>query len=403
MKHESANTRPSGKRRTVWPFILLGLLGLTATNVCLALDFGPDFSHDQTGFALDSRHATVRCEGCHVQAIFAGTPRRCDQCHSNTGLIRASAASSQHIRVTGDCEYCHQPNSWLSITRVDHFAVLGSCQSCHNGVTATGKNPTHIESGNVCDDCHRTFTWTGAVFDHANVSANCSSCHNGVVASGKNPTHILSTNNCEYCHNRFNWSPVLRVDHAAVLGSCFSCHNGVTTTGKNPGHIPSSNVCDDCHRTVTWTGAVFNHANVSANCSSCHNGIQAIGKGSQHPASGNDCELCHSTFAWLPAGFEHQSPAFPGEHRRNLDCTDCHVGNTPVVAWSNSAYQPDCAGCHAGDFESGPHKKHENPDVSYSISELRDCSGACHVYTDSSLTTIKEIRNSEHRVSDGDF
>jgi hypothetical protein len=357
MKHDATITRLPGKRSKVWPFILLGLLGLTAANNCLALDFGPDFSHDQTGFALDSRHATVRCEGCHVEAIFAGTPRRCDQCHTNTGLISASDASSQHIRVTGDCEYCHQPSSWLSVTRVDHFAVLGSCQSCHNGVFATGKNPGHIQSGNVCDDCHRTFTWTGAVFDHANVSANCSSCHNGVVASGKNPTHILSTNDCEDCHNRFNWSPVLRVDHAAVFGGCFSCHNGV----------------------------------------------QARGKESQHPASGNDCELCHSTFAWRPAGFEHQSPAFPGEHRRNLDCIDCHVGNTPVVAWSNSAYQPDCAGCHAGDFESGPHKKHENPDVSYSISELRDCSGACHVYTDSSLTTIKEIRNGEHRVSDGDF
>jgi hypothetical protein len=337
--------------------LLLALLCLAAVKTGLALDVGEDFSHDQTGFALDFRHAALRCESCHVQAVFAGTPRRCDQCHSRTGPVRASAASSRHIRVTGDCEYCHQSSSWLSVTRVDHFAVVGSCQSCHDGITAGGKNPGHIQSSNVCDDCHRTYSWTDAVFDHANVSGNCVGCHNGAIASGKNPGHILSGNDCEDCHNSFHWSPALRVDHAAVFGNCFSCHNGVQATGKEPGH----------------------------------------------PASGNDCELCHGTMAWLPAGFEHQSPAFPGEHRRNLACGDCHVGNSSAVAWSNAAYQPDCAGCHAGDFKQDPHKKHENPDAFYSVSELRDCSGSCHVYSDPSLTAIKEIRNGEHRVSDGDF
>ena len=50
-----------------------------------------------------------------------------------------------------------------------------------------------------------------------------------------------------------------------------------------------------------------------------------------------------------------------------------------------------------------PHKKFENPDTKYNVSELRDCSGACHIYTDSSLTTIEKTRNSEHRVSDSEF
>jgi hypothetical protein len=357
MKNQTVISGLPGKRMSHWPVLLLGLLGLALAGTCPALDSGTDFNHDQTGYALDFKHATVRCESCHVQAIFAGTPRRCDQCHSTTGLIRASAAPSRHIRVTGDCDYCHQPNSWLSVTRVDHFAVAGSCQSCHDGVTASGKNSGHIQSSNVCDDCHRSFSWKGAVFDHSNVSGNCSSCHNGVIADGKNPSHIQSTNGCGDCHNTYGWTPVLRVDHGAVLGSCFNCHNGIEASGKN----------------------------------------------SQHVASGNDCELCHNSIAWLPAGFVHQSPGFPGEHRSKLDCTDCHVGTSQAVAWTNAAYQPDCAGCHAGSFESGPHKKYQNPDVSYSVSELRDCSGACHIYTDSSLTTIKEIRNGEHRVSDGNF
>ena len=40
----------------------------------------------------------------------------------------------------------------------------------------------------------------------------------------------------------------------------------------------------------------------------------------------------------------------------------------------------------------------------YTVSELRDCTGSCHVYTDSSMTTIKENRpGPEHRISAGDF
>ncbi len=34
------------------------------------------------------------------------------------------------------------------------------------------------------------------------------------------------------------------------------------------------------------------------------------------------------------------------------------------------------------------------------MSELRNCSGACHIYTDSTLTTIKERRSGpEHRIT----
>jgi hypothetical protein len=74
------------------------------------------------------------------------------------------------------------------------------------------------------------------------------------------------------------------------------------------------------------------------------------------------------------------------------------------VTWTAPAYQPDCAGCHANDFRSGPHTKHENPDTPYTVGELADCTGACHTYTDSSLTTIKDFEpGPEHRVNQGDW
>jgi predicted CXXCH cytochrome family protein len=241
---------------------------------------------------------------------------------------------------------------------VDHTQVIGACASCHDGVTAIGKNPTHITSGNNCDDCHSTVGWVPANFDHVNITGNCASCHNGTDAIGKNPTHVQTTNVCEDCHTTNVFAPVFTVDHTQVLGSCTSCHNGVAATGQNQNHFSTA--------------------------------IQ--------------CDICHTTNAWTPADYRHNLSYEPQDHRDNLSCTDCHQSNTEQVNYRNAAFGPDCAGCHANDYKSGPHKKHENPDVRYTVSELRDCSGACHVYTNSTLTTIKKRRNGpEHRVSSGGF
>ena len=42
--------------------------------------------------------------------------------------------------------------------------------------------------------------------------------------------------------------------------------------------------------------------------------------------------------------------------------------------------------------------------MNYTVSELRDCTGACHVYTDATMTTIQRSRpGPEHRVNGGEF
>ncbi|MCU7944768.1 MAG: hypothetical protein KZQ87_19035, partial [Candidatus Thiodiazotropha sp. (ex Cardiolucina cf. quadrata)] len=97
----------------------------------------------------------------------------------------------------------------------------------------------------------------------------------------------------------------------------------------------------------------------------------------------------------------HISGNYPGDHRQNLGCNRCHTSNSESVPWPFAAYAPDCAGCHANEYRTGPHDKYG--DVKYNVSELRDCAGACHEYTDSSMTTIRRRRSGEHRVSDGEF
>jgi hypothetical protein len=99
----------------------------------------------------------------------------------------------------------------------------------------------------------------------------------------------------------------------------------------------------------------------------------------------------------------HQSPAYPAGHRQSLDCADCHTGNNELNTWRFPAYQPDCAGCHANDYESDEHKKTDQGNLLYNVGELRDCTGSCHVYSDPSLTTISDFKTGQHRVSDPAF
>ncbi len=243
-----------------------------------------------------------------------------------------------------------------------------------------------------------------ARFDHSNVSGNCVQCHNGVDAQGKPARHITSNDQCDDCHTTNAWVPAV-FDHSAVApGTCTSCHDGVTAIGKNRDHVPTMAQCDLCHSTLAWIPATFDHSTVTGSCSSCHDGRTATGTPAGHFQSAEECDYCHTADAWQPVLFVHTSPNYPGDHRRNLDCTDCHGSNSDTVSWPAPAYQPDCAGCHANDFRSGSHRKTQSPSMNYTVSELRDCSGACHVYADSSLTTISRARpGPQHRVSDGSF
>ena len=129
----------------------------------------------------------------------------------------------------------------------------------------------------------------------------------------------------------------------------------------------------------------------------------ATGKAASHFVTSLGCEECHSPAAWRPVSFDHSSSLYPGDHSGNLACRRCHAGNTQAVTWSSPSYQPDCAGCHASDYERDEHKKVESPRLLYSVSELRDCTGACHTYTDTTFTTIRRSRTGEHRVNRGDF
>jgi predicted CXXCH cytochrome family protein len=283
-------------------------------------------------------------------ATVAGTA--CTSCHNG-----ASGKPASHLATSDACLSCHSTFAWLPVTRVDHTQVIGLCATCHNGQVALGKPSRHIATRAACDACHTTTAWIPARFDHAAVGPHtCTTCHNAVRAIGMPRTHVPTTQQCDTCHGTLGWTPV-KIDHTALTATCASCHNNLSATGVSPGHLLTHRGCDSCHSYPDWS-------------------------------------ILH---------FRHASAAYPGAHRAALACASCHTTNTDSIAWRSAADAGTCAGCHARDFKPAAHPKTARG-LFYSAHELANCSGACHVYTDTTQSTItRSLPGPHHRVTDATF
>ncbi len=399
--------------------------------------------------------ATIACEQCHLATVFttfAGTVMKhaavramtCMSCHeigmkwkTNTGVrlwvrdsaghhagqdcggsgchssrdkfarrAAASSATGQKAGITSAAKPAFSGAAGLvGAAGFNHQRVMGaSCISCHGQASGMGKPPTHIHSSDRCESCHMTIAWSPVTrVDHLQLNGTCVSCHDGSAARGKSRDHIASGANCEACHTSNAWSPA-RFDHAAMpAGTCRSCHDSVHATGKPANHVPTSAQCDACHGTLGWKPALLDHSKLSSSCVSCHDNNIALGMPGNHMNTQRDCATCHSYPDWTPLHFVHTAAAWPGQHKAALECSTCHTSNTEQIPWASPADAGNCAGCHARNFRADRHPK-TSAGASYTASELRDCSGACHVYTDATLAHVaKAIPGPYHRVADSAF
>ena len=286
-----------------------------------------------------------------------------------------------------------------------HASIGGTaCVSCHNAASGSDKPAGHIASKNACQNCHTTLAWLPvARVDHTQVLGDCASCHNGIVAAGKSSSHLPTTAACAKCHTTNAWTPA-RFDHAAVAPhTCTTCHNAVRAIGMPRTHIPTTQQCDTCHGTLAWHPAKVDHRMLTASCASCHNNVAAVGVPPNHLNTRVDCASCHSYPDWEALHFRHVSAAYPGEHRAALECTSCHTSNTDKVPYSSPAEAGTCAACHAKDFKPAAHPKTAKG-ATYTAHELANCSGACHVYSDTTQSTItRNLRGPHHRITDATF
>jgi hypothetical protein len=337
---------------------------------------------------------TQECDACHatsawVPAVVDHTPiiNNCISCHDGA---TASGKSPTHINSSDACELCHEksPATWTPVTpaAVDHTQVTGTCVSCHDGVVASGKGSSHINSSNQCDACHAPgpTPWipvSPAAVDHAQVVGSCISCHDGSIASGKGLNHINSTDSCEACHGvpPETWAPLppSATDHAQVIGTCESCHDGAVARGKGPTHVTTADACDVCHVATSWL-VTFDHSTVIGQaCFSCHDGVQATGKNPSHINTTDLCEACHVSTAWIPvapAAVDHNevlgvcsschdnviaSGKGPSHVPTTDECDTCHQ----VTAWlpasvDHAPFVNNCTSCHDGVIASGKGATH---------------------------------------------
>lgn len=316
-----------------WMALVFVLPLLAVAQFALAQETEPGtarFDHIKTGFSLTGAHAQVRCESCHIQGIFKGTPRDCASCHMAGNRMGAIAKPTRHVPTNSPCDSCHRTTSWTPASFSHAGVAPGACTTCHNGTMVSGKPGGHILTTESCDKCHRSTAWTPAGYNHAGIApGTCATCHNGTTATGKPGGHIATADSCDVCHRTSAWLPA-GYNHAGVApGTCTTCH-GVTATGKPAGHVSTTASCDVCHSTAAWKPAGYNHVGVVAGtCATCHNGSTAKGKTSNHvPTTGVNawlsCDSCHkSTTSFANAKLHSSVTVTKGT------CTQCHENANP--------------------------------------------------------------------------
>jgi Cytochrome c7 and related cytochrome c len=400
---------------------------------------------------------TTLCESCHTTANWLVAKAAvdhtqvqgiCSTCHVGTTKTASfnpvTPKGPTHITTSNTCDLCHTTVNWTA-TAVAHSDVTGTCVSCHNGTKATGKltiSGKHITTSDNCVVCHATkdtktkaapawkMTKAAMIPAHTDVTGACFSCHNGttntlsfVPVSFKSAAHITTSNTCNLCHGVVaNWVATV-VDHTQVTGTCFSCHNGTKATGMTSIsglHFKTTTSCNACHLTkdtktklpAAWkiaSKAAFDHSQATGTCVSCHATTAkppAIDvKSATHFITTQPCESCHTTTLWttfLP--YTHMSPTYVMHtaptgvvQTAPESCYSCHKQKNEKITFLSPSLVPDCAACHSDKYKPDPHTKFGN--TKYTAAELRDCTGACHIYSSSALTTITTNRptNTKHR------
>ena len=329
-------------------------LGRNADIINMQIDA---FNHEWTRFALEGKHASLECNGCHQKdEKYRDAEPVCATCHEEDDF---------HKGALGDqCDTCHTPASWQKRKAFDHsttgFNLLGShqevaCIGCH-------ANQVYKFESQQCVDCHR------AADPHAGKNGDkCDTCHS-----------VQSWDRVDFDHNTTQFP--LRFNHAEI--PCRACHeNGVVDTAQSSEcyscHVTddvhlgrNGKQCQDCHQISGWEELTFNHFQKSEfpldgkhqelactqchssnlheelprDCASCHQADDPHKKQDMQV-----CATCHSPESWRTTSlFDHQITGFPlvGMHQI-VACQNCHMGN------QFSGTDPECISCHKAD---DPHR-----------------------------------------------
>jgi hypothetical protein len=311
------------------------------------------FSHDETGFPLEGRHADVACALCHPGQRYKGTARDCYSCHR---------LDDAHLgRFGPDCGTCHTPRDFKRASfdhSRTHFPLKGrhekiACETCHTGPLHAQDLPTTCigchrtddvhkgRNGEKCEQCHGSADWRSATFDHdrtrfalhgAHRKLRCESCHTGplekelpTACSGCHKSDDVHRGQegqaCEHCHGENAWDRDLFFDHDLTSFPLLGLHAVVA--------------CEQCHASPAFRDA-------ETRCVACHERDDA-----HEMRLGPNCALCHNPNGWRVWRFDHDTQTrFPlGGAHAELACKTCHRDPAPHGIKLGTT----CADCHLRD------------------------------------------------------
>lgn len=156
----------------------VGVAFLTRCDRCHGADAWLPAHFDHNRFwPLTGRHQSTACSGCHLNGVYAGTPRDCADaaCHGLTPRARPV----DHTQFDDhDCAECHDTNAWQPADFPLHdpfFPLRGDhhldCARCH-------ADPDSYSVFTCMDGCHQNETrHHDEVRGFSNDSAACYRCH----------------------------------------------------------------------------------------------------------------------------------------------------------------------------------------------------------------------------------
>ncbi|MEW6060801.1 MAG: hypothetical protein AB1600_02560 [Bacteroidota bacterium] len=366
------------------------------------------FNHSQVGFALENKHAVLKCEQCHHPSkivakdilslsterkatTMLGLSKECSACHRDEhgGQFTVSCSrchgtaewkpaekflhTRARFQLTGahtkvECLQCHK-RTWNGGTAIQFVKMeFHSCASCH-------VDPHKGAFKKECAQCHSPVSWreiTGKQFNHAmtafplkgkHATLKCEQCHaknhKEKNASGETGFKITRFHECRNCHADAH---AQQFDHRADKGRCESCHN---ENGFTPAYFSLAKhqqtrfavtgahaaiPCIKCHREgkVQAKSTKQFRWNELPSCTTCHDDVHS-GQFAVKMTKG--CETCHSTTSWQQVTFSHAATRFPlrGRHATTR-CSLCHKSEEGVVRYVGLS--KECETCHT-DYHAG--------------------------------------------------
>lgn len=317
------------------------------------------FNHNKSEFALDGKHADVKCEECHKSKRYREAPKDCISCHKKDDTHKGLYGTK--------CASCHSAIDWKRVT-FDHgkdtrYPLRGKhasakCESCHKPTATTLKLATSCVSchrsddkhdgtlGERCEKCHVEKSWSSVPgFDHDQTkfplrdkhkAAKCQTCHkNGTKEKLPllcNDCHKSDDKHkgnfgekCESCHTEKDWTHPTRFNHDRDTKYPLRDQHKVAK-------------CEGCH-----TGKLYGQ-NLKTDCYSCHKKDDDT-KGHKGRYD-QKCESCHVEKSWKSTTFDHNRDTkyILLDKHKFVKCDSCHKAHL-----YRDKLKSTCISCHKSD------------------------------------------------------